>query len=366
MIVASEWLAEAVTAGSAKTAYVADLVVDGQIVLPNYGLEQGELVSDTTAKIVTQGNATFNYSDELGQTIVPSEMTSWLSPFASFLDISYRVSVGTQSEKVLRGRMKITGVSDPQERNIAFQDRLLTVGSSVRLKLKDLFHTTDRERFTAPSGPRDLSSTWKEMGRLTGLPLHRTVPDKSITRQVTYDENRLDAVIDLASILDGTPYVDPLGALAIAPNAWGDPVASLVTGSRGTVSRVDPDDLSDDRVYNQVVVRSWDDQQATVLATSEVTAGPLRYGGPFGRVPYFASAQYITTEAQAKAYAASMLPKVSALPALTYSIQHMPDPRLEVWDVVSFEYRGRMLDGRIQKITLPGTGLQTTVVGVQR
>lgn len=368
LINGSDELAKAISDGAFHADYVADLIVDGQVKLQDVSLPQCELQSDGAQKILTQGTASFVYSDDIGTSILPKDLTSWLTPFASFLDVSYRVAVGDSfMEKVLRGRLKITGVSDPQGRMIRFQDRLLTVGSSVSLKLADMFYVTDGERFIAPSAPSDLSSVWAEIGRLTGFGMKRTVADGSITRSVTYQENRLDAVFDLAKIIGGMPYMTPDGSLSMASSVWGEPVLDLRMGAGGTIVRADPDDLSDADVYNQVVVRSWDDQQATVLATAEITSGPLRYGGPMGRKPFFVSSQYVTTNEQAQAFADAQLPIVSRMPAVTYTIQCAPDPRLEVWDVITFQTaEGAVLPGRIQKITLPGTGTMTLVVEVDR
>lgn len=371
MIDTPDELAEAIRGGSFDSYYVADLIVDGQIVLQDQALTACELVADGSQKILTQGTATFTYTDELGTSILPKDLTSWLTPAASFLDISYRVAVGdTYSAKVLKGRFKIIGVSDPLGRVIKFQDRLLTVGSQVTLKLADLFYMTAYDRFIAPTAPSDLSSVYAEIGRLTGLALDRSgVDDMAITRTVTYDDAALDAVFDLAAIVSGNPYVTPAGAVRLAPMAWGDPVVDLSMGANGTVARADADDLSLDGVYNQVVVRSWDDTQATVLAHAEVPSGPLRYGNPqgMGKKPTFLSSQFVTTNAQAQQWADDQLPLVSKLPAVTYTVQCAPDPRLEVWDVVSLSTQDATdLPARIQKITLPAKGQMTMTVQVDR
>lgn len=366
MISVGEQLAAAITGGSFRSYYVADVIVDGQVVLSNQPLAQCQLDADTSRQIVTQGTATFVWADDQGGSILPETVTSWFTPFATYLDVSYVVEVGGFRAQVLRGRFKLVGVSDPQSRVVKFQDRLLTVGSSLTLKLADLFYVTSRERFAAPSTPSDLSSVYAEIGRLTGLPVIVSVPDAAITRSVTYDENRLDAVLELAKILDGHAYVTPDGGVSIAPNQWGPPVTGLSMGAQGTIHRADPDDMTDSRVYNQVVVRSWDDQQATILATAEVEAGPLRYGGPMGRVPYFAASQYVVTKEQAQEYADALLPQVSVMPAVTYTIQCAPDPRLEVWDVVTVTTQDDTFEARISKIILPGTGAMTLTVEVDR
>ncbi|TFC30116.1 hypothetical protein E3O55_08515 [Cryobacterium sp. MDB1-18-2] len=363
MIHASDELASAVEDGSFTSGYVADLIVDGQVMLKDFELA-GELVADGGSLVLTQGKLTLTYSDDLGQSVVPTQLTSWLTPFVSFLDVSYRVSNKLFSEKVLRGRLKIVGVTDPQERKIRFQDRLITVGSSVKLKVADLFHVTDMERFEAPSAPGDLSSAWAELGRLTLLPLSRSVADVAIPRSVTYVDNRLDAVVLLADLLGGIPYVTPAGEVSIAPTAWGSVVATLGMGPNGRVSKAGADDLTDTGIANKVIVRSWDDQQATILATAQVVSGPLRWGGKFGRVPYFLSSEFVTTASQAQAWADRMLPVVSSMNAVLYTVQCLPDPRLEVWDVIKFEKDGVFNTGQILKMTLPARGMMTLVVSV--
>jgi len=362
MIPVSSELASIIRAGGFHREYVADLIVDGQRVLEDVPLGSCELKSDGNAKVRTQGRAVFEYTDAWGASILPEDVTSWLTPYASYLNVSMRVTAGGVSEKVLRGVLKIVAVSDPVGPRTGFQQRLITVGSRVSLQLADAFSTTDRERFIAPSGPQDLSSTWAEIGRLTGLPLLRNVPDSGITRAVTYQENRLDAVFDLAAILGGTPYVNPEGKVTIQPDVSGDATEKLSMGPDGTVTSATPSDLTDEGIYNQVVVRTHDDSQSVVLATAEVESGPLRYGGPFGRVPFFASSQYVTSVEQARQYAVEQLARVSAVSSMAYSITCLPDPRREVGDVVPFEVDGRTLVGRIQEITLAAAGLMSLKV----
>lgn len=349
-----------------RTTYIADLIVDGETKLQDVQLT-GELICDGDNLVLTQGTLTLVYSDELGRSVVPEDLTSWVTPVATFVDVSYRVTVGSLFEEtILRGRLKVVGVSDPQERNIRFQDRKLTVGSSIRLKVADLFARTNRERFLTPSPPTSLTSAWDELGRLTGLPLDRSVPDVPITRAIVYEENRLEAVESLGSLLGGVPYMTPAGEVSVAPTTWGASVTKLTTGPEGRISRADPDDLSADEVYNGIVVRSWDTDQATILATAYVTEGPLRWGGPFGKVPFFASSQLVKTKEQAQAYANQLLPQKSKMGAVDYTIQCAPDPRLEVWDVIEFEKDKKNYTGRIKKITLPHQGLMTLVVSVPR
>lgn len=365
MISASDEVAALVRSGGYRLEYVADVIVDGERVLEAYPLTSADLSCDGDAKVRATGRAVVQYSDDQGGSILPSDITSWLTPYATVLEISHRFTAGEFQESVLLGTFKIIRVTDPQDSRKPFQGTYISLGSSVGLQLADLFRVTDRERFPAPFGPSDLSSVFAEIGRLTLLPLLRNVDDVPISRAVTYKDNRLDAVFDLATMLGGVPYVNAFGQVTIEPDVWPAESEEFATGSEGVIVSVLPSDLTDESIYNQVVVRSWDDGQAAILATREVASGKLRYGGVFGRVPYFASSQYVTTVAQAEAYAEELLPQVSSVPAVQLELQVLPDPRREVGDVVPFEWDGYSWLARIREIRR-GSGLMSVRVLAER
>ena len=366
MIDTDEDLAAIIRAGGYQRDFVCDVIVDDERVLEGVSLTRCELKSNGNAKIRTQGTALFAYSDELGRSVVPEDMTSWLTPYATYLDVFYQVSLNGFVARILQGHLKVVKVTDPQETRVRAGGRRVTVGSQVQLSLADAFAVTDKERFIAPSSPSSLESVWEEIGNLTNLAVLRNVDDAPIPRSITYQESRLDAVHDLGAVLDGIPYVNPDGDVTLQPNTWGAETEELRMGADGTIVSADPDTLTDEGIYNQVVVRSHEDDQTAILAKVELETGPLRYGGPFGRVPYFASSRYVTDPTQAVAYATSLLPVVSSQPAASYLIQCLPDPRREVGDVVPFERDGEELVGRIVERTLGSSGPMTLRVMVDR
>ncbi len=365
MITVSPEFRAASFAGGVQRDIVVDVLVDGQRVIEALPVECS-LKSDGSAKIRTQGTAKLVYSDDLGRSVIPDELTSWLTPYATYLNVSYRIAAGRFEEKVLLGTLKVIGVSDPERSWTRHLGRIITIGSSVSLRLADSFAVTDRERFIAPAAPTSLLSTWQELGAITGLPLSRNVADAPITRSITYQESILEAVFSLGDLLDGVPFINPNGQLEIMPNTWGAVVERLTIGSAGSVNEVVPAELTDLGIYNQVVVRSHDDDQVRILAHRELTSGPLRYGGPFGRVPYFASSQFVTTEGEAADYAESLLPLVSSEPASQFVIRCLPHPWLVVGDVVEFWYNDAYLTGRITQREIAGRGYMTLNVQVRR
>lgn len=352
MIDASEQVAAAVAAGGYNLSYVADVIVDGVRVLQNAPLSNVDVRWSADQKVRGTGRCVFNFTSEIGESIVPSDITSWFTPYATVLNLSARVTIGSFSENVLLGPLKIIRVTDPQDSRKPFQGASISIGSSVGLQLADLFRVTDKERFPAPFGPTDLSSVWDEIGRLTNLPLFRNAPDTEIPSSVTYKENRLDAVFDLAKVLGGQPFVDEFGRVAIEVNEWADPSPEL---GDMVIERL-PADLTDDGIYNEVVVRAFQSSDGTILARKQLVDGPLRYGGTFGRVPFFASSQYVTTVEQAEAYAESELARVSQQPALQFALDVVPDPRRQVGDVVPFDWDGSAYLGRVREVNLKSVG----------
>lgn len=365
MIPASEQLGLVVAGGSFRSRLVADLVVEDTVVLADLPLEGTELTSDAGQAVLTTGEATVVYRDGFGTSITPRDTSSWLAPFVSRLDVSMLVEVGNQfSEKVLRGRLRVVGVGDVQESFLRRKGAriLYSVGARIKVELADHFHAVDASRFPIPTAPRDLSSVQREMSRLTGLPVQTSIPDGPIPRSVTYEESRLDAVNALASVLGGYAYVTPDGSIGLVSKTPGDVVLQV----RGTAKISPASGMSDDGVYNQVVVTTHDDQQAAILATASITSGPLRVSGPFGVRPYKASSPYITTAAQARAYAESLLPQVSRLAGVKWTVtMTAPDPRIEVWDVIEVVTPTAVVVGQVVKITLSDRGMVLDVQEVR-
>lgn len=352
MIPTSQSAADLLLSGGYEGVYVADVIVDGSSVLEENPISNVSMTWNGDARVRGTGRCVFTYSDDRGGSIVPEDVTSWMTPYATVLNISYRLTAGDFVEKILLGSFKVIKVTDPIDFRRPFLGDYISLGSSVGLQFADLSRVTDRERFPIPYGPSDLSSVWAEMGRLTLLPLLRNVADAAIPRAVTYKDNRLDAIYDLARVLGGTPYVNENGQLTIDPDEWPDESEELLTGSEGVVISRAPADLTDEEVYNQVVVRSWDDGQGSILATKELESGRLRYGGVMGRIPYFASSEYVTTAEQAYAYASDLLPKVSSLPALQLELEVVPDPRRQVGDVFRFTWDGVVWRSRVREVRL--------------
>jgi hypothetical protein len=118
-------------------------------------------------------------------------------------------------------------------------------------------------------------------------------------------------------------------------------------------------------------VRSYNSTTGgSVLASSELTAGPLRTQNldgslsPYRRVPYFYSSQYITTLEQAQQYCDTWLPRVSKLRSVSVKLTEIFNPLREVGDVLTVKRLGETFSARITGISRTDAPTQVTTVAV--
>lgn len=349
--------------------YVVDVIYDGQRVLQNQPVSGATFTSDATNQVRSGFNCTFSYSDELGETVIPSDLTSWLAPYGTILDVSLVISNGYLTEQVLIGSFIVSGAGGGTYSTTAFGHRELVIGSQVKLTTLDLFHRTALEPFVVPTSPSQLLSAWQEIANITLLPINRTVADVAIPAATTLDNDRLNAVFALGTLLGGTPFMNRYGQIEVMPITWPAAGPILQTGPLGLAVELEPADLTDDGIFNSYAVTTQDQtsSQTSILATAQVTGGPLRYGGPFGRRVTSADAPLSVVDAPtAAAFAAAQLPGVSTVGAGTWAFQCLPDPRRQVGDVLPFKGRdGVQRTGRIQSLQIPDTGAMSGVLQVQ-
>lgn len=346
--------------GSVNHRYLADIIYDGERRLQDIPIEEVSFTEDAGSSIQMSGSCTVVWTDEFGRSISPKQIGDTLSPFGPELHLFSIVSVGLQEERIPLGQFPITNVPSAQDEDMLFRGEWITTGSVVKLEFKDHLYRVDQDRFDVPSAPLSLESVFAEAGRITGLPLSRTVADAAITRAVMYQENRLEALQDLFELLDAVPHMTPYGALSARPKTWGDPVDRLrrgdpsraVTGQIVSVGRA----MSASKVYNRVAFRGKSGQQQKILASAEVEFGPLRTKNPdgsrspFGRVTKFLSSDLVTTAAQAQEWVDRELPRVSRLGSVVLPVEEFFNPLRERGDVIVLERAREELVGRVLSV----------------
>lgn len=205
----------------------------------------------------------------------------------------------------------------------------------VRLSCVDLTADVDRDRFEAPESPPAAATVLSEFGRLTADHFPTVVDDgvanATVSRQLVYDRERLDACQDLLARVsaryrmggDGECHVYPLATdpvLTIEPNV------SLVSVSRKQ---------SIEGLYNRWVVEGKDGATGSpVVGAASLDSGPLRFGGPHGRVRYFYTSEMITTTGQALAYAETLRDQFLGNVAVELDVESIPHPHLQAGDRV--------------------------------
>lgn len=354
--------------GSFDHHYVADLYYNGSRRRADLPIKMPTFKEDAGASIQQAGSCTVKWSDEFATSLLPRYVTDPLAPFGAQLWVYCWVTVGPFAERVEYGRFEITDVPSARDEQMRFRQELITLGSTVELELKELLAGVEQETFDAPSAPLSLGSTWAEVARITGLPLSRTVADKAIPRSIMYPEKKLDAVYDLMDVvLEASPHMTPDGTVSARPHAWGSPVDTLTMD--GTLVEVGQM-MSAAQVKNRVAVRATSGEQTSVLATAEITSGPLRVRNANGSVsPFRARTEYLSNElivdeVAARAWANQRLSQVSTLRARILPITEKFNPLRERGDVVVIERPDKNLLGRVVTIERGSRGTQELTVEI--
>ena len=345
--------------------WVADLFVDGVRVLQDAPITNVRLRDDSTALVQSSGSFTIAYQDVFAKTIAPAAIGDLLSPFGTRVSLSVLVTVGALQERIQMGWYLISDTPSIVAQMFLFKTALLSKGDLIDVNVKDLFSGIQRDRFNVPGSPPSLTSVWAEVQRIAEIPVTRMIADGPISATVAYQVDKLQAVYDLALVLDATACMLSDGTLSMRPIAWPASVDVLAGGDGGALVRVGKA-MANDTVYNAVVVRSANTANGSaVLASAEIASGPLRTRNsdgspsPYRRVPYFYSSQYITTEAQAVAYAEAWLPRVSQLRSVAVKVTELFNPLRELGDVITVKRYAsgvvfEQFDGRILSIDRSG------------
>lgn len=356
--------------GSFDKRYLIDVFMNGTRVLADVPCTNVSLTDSSSAMIQGTGSLTVVYQDDFAREISPKDVGDVFAPFGTQVALYSIVSAGPGFiERTLLGTYLVSETPSIIATRYLFQGGVVSKGDQIDLSLKDLMYGVQRDQFYMPGAPPSLASCWAEVQRLTGLPVTKTIPDGRISSAVAYQTDKLQAVYDVANLsLDAVACMTADGTVSMRPNAWPASMDTISSGDNGTLVNVGRG-MANDLVYNQVVVRANGGGQA-VLASAEITSGPLRTrepgGGlsPYRRVPYFYSSQYITTVAQAQQYAATWLPRVSKLRSTSVVVTEIFNPLRDLGDVITVKRLGERFVGRVTNISRDGGPTQNTTVAV--
>ena len=181
---------------------------------------------------------------------------------------------------------------------------------------------------------------------------------------VVYDQDRGQAIADLASSIGAGAYFDAAGDFVLRPNPPDpetvEPVWRFEVGPDGVLEQAQ-ENLDRSAVRNGVAVRGQpaaDQPPIYSLAVDDDPTSPTRWGGPFGKVALIVSLQSVQSQAQADATAASLLNLRLGL-ARTVTLRGVPMPALEPDDVILAAYT----DGREERLRINAIQLPLDVTG---
>lgn len=215
------------------------------------------------------------------------------------------------------------------------RDRYVSSGSVVEVDAVDLTVFMDRDQIVVPESPQGTSPTiLSEVRRLVKgyfpVAVADGVVDRAVSKQLILDGGRLEAVQDLLARINARYRMTGEGVMEIYPMAPGpivwrvEPMAGLVKVGRSQ---------SVDGLKNVWLVTGKEDSLGRpIRAVASITSGPLRDGGPHGRVTETYSSEMITNYSQAIQYAETLKTRQMQSLAVKLSVETIPRPDLQSGD----------------------------------
>lgn len=244
-------------------------------------------------------------------------------------------------------------------------------GDTVNVELVSLLWLIDEARFVSPFQPTGtLISTIQDLlePALTVV-VDGSLSDRAVpTASINWDEDRLGAVMELLDAWPADAYVTEEGYLYVtSADQSTTPVLTLTNGTGGTIIEATGSSTRDN-AFNVVVALGTASDGGQVQGTAFDYTGPKAYNGPFNPlpVPYKFYSPLLTTVAQCQAAARTRLANLKRSVGLEFQVQMVPNPALQVGDVVSIttdDYTD--LTCSVEALSLPytaGGGAQTLTV----
>jgi hypothetical protein len=354
--------------GSHQPIARVDAWRDGQLLSPDPGLPISDGSVTITAGQAIRTALAATVADPDGVWIPQADGA--LSPYGSELHVSLGVQAGTLVELVSMCWSPIT-VSTTSERWQTYHKptggmALVSRGQATQVTGTDRAQIIAAARFMARTQPV-AATVLVEIGQLLQgvVPWHAPagLADVAIPSGITYDDDRLKAVGDLAAVLNCDVILDSSGTAtlitrgetdtggqggAAGQSVWTIPVrgGAVVTFDR---------ELNADATYNGVIVRGTAFNGATLVGQAVITEGPLAWNGPFGQVPYFVTSATYGTQAQVDSAAKDELARLIVQRSQIVVISCVSNPALEIGDTVTIPAPHGNVDGVIVAAQWPLT-----------
>ncbi|MHA7132533.1 hypothetical protein [Oerskovia turbata] len=322
---------------------------DGVVVAKD--LQAAAWTLDWDADRQVQGQATITVADPDG-SLAPWGVSDPLGPGGSRLQVTW-VS-GLSGARVPLGWWRIRR-PDPHETwltyNLAGRSVRVAGGGSVQVQADEETSSAalsglDAETITAPTCVAEVRRLLQDICPVVALP---GVVDAPVPGSLVYGDGRMDAVDDLLAVIRARYRMGPDRALEIVPAAGVGPVWTIEGGESGALIRaLRP--LSDAGVVNGVIATSTTSDGRPLVGRAYFTAGPLAWGGPFGRVTARVRST-ATDQAGVDADAAADLAARVASGEVDLAVTCLTHPALQIQDrvtVIAATTAGELpLEGRV-------------------
>lgn len=311
----------------------------------------GSLRADRDARVRRQGSISVAFDLELAAATIRE------LPFGGYVLIDRGILYPD-------GKLERPRVATLRVENVSWS---ATQGQAT-IELADRMAQVQDEPFTTPYAPTGLTPAQAAEQLVRDvfgdtILYHVTATGGTPLADTVYDQDRAQALGDLASSIGADATFDAAGDFVLAPSppdpATLTPVWTFDVGDFGTLIETQ-ENLDRSSIRNGVAVRGAADLTVVppippvyALAVDADAASPTRWAGPFGKVAMIVSSTSVQTQAQADATAASLLNIRLGL-ARTVTLRGVPNPALEPDDVVLARYPdGREEHLRVNAITLP-------------
>ena len=286
-----------------------------------------------------------------------------LSPYGSQLHVRAGVRAGALLQYFSLVWAPIT-TAQTSERWQPYQrvDKTVQVsrGQSTEVTATDRAQVVAGSRFLGRTQPL-ASTVFAEIGQLLSGVVPWWAPpsgvtDKPVPAGITYQDDRLAAIGTLAAVVNADLIFTEEGVATLTPRAAvGASVWTVPLGPQDRPAVIAFDrELSADNTYNGVIARGTTFNGQPVIGQAVIGDGPMRWDGPYGRVPwFFDSAATIGTQADANSAAINELARLQRERTQTLTVQCVSNPALEVGDTVTLTMANGTVDGLVMSATWP-------------
>jgi hypothetical protein len=334
--------------GSTTPLFYADLWKSNNFIA-SLPLETGscEITFDSDSEV--QGSGSIVVLDNDG-SLTPTSMGSDLTPFGSVVNIKAGFKLPGDVEEIISLGWFLINDMEIEEAWKSYSKEgvtnLVRKGSRITINLRDFMQKVVDYKFLVPTAPTQ-PTAWDEIVYLvqdvigTQTPSYAGYADQPIPYTLTYGEDRMQAVKDLAAVLGAEPVMLPNGKLTLKPlnQVQGSGNTAPAFGWNVNVSEYKKT-LSREDVYNIVVAKGKTETSNTLVGYAIKSDGPTSFYGATGPRPIFFETDLLTTGTAVKAYAEAQLSALAARQSQVVPISALPNPAIELSDYVQLTIQG--------------------------